>query len=167
MSLPFHIRQDDLTGAQVQALLGEHLRDMALHSPADSVHALDLSGLRKPDIRLWTIWQGLTPDGAIDGSHDAVLLGCGALKALSTTHGEVKSMRTALAHRRQGVAQAMVTHILAQARHQGFQRLSLETGSASAFRPAHALYAAAGFEFCGPFEGYVADPHSVFMTIVL
>lgn len=168
MSASFHIRQDDLSGAQVHALLGEHLRDMALLSPPDSVHALDLSGLLRPDICFWTIWQS-PPDrgGAIAGLDDAVLLGCGALKAITDTHGEVKSMRTALAHRRKGVARAVLTHILAEARHLGFQRLSLETGSAAAFKPAHALYAAAGFELCGPFEGYVADHYSVFMTIQL
>ena len=44
------IEVDDLARPQVHELLREHLRNMALHSPPESIHALDLEGLRKPEI---------------------------------------------------------------------------------------------------------------------
>jgi len=146
------IKADDLTGPEVQRLLREHLEDMARHSPAESMHALDLEGLRRPEVTFWSAWDGRE------------LMGCGALKQLTPRHGEVKSMRTALGHRREGVASAMLTHILLEARRRGYERVSLETGSMAAFAPARRLYAKFGFEECGPFDGYVEDPNSVFMT---
>jgi putative acetyltransferase len=147
-----NIELDDLSRPEVHALLGEHLSSMASLSPAESVHALDLDGLRQPDVTFWTAWSG--PD----------LLGCGALKELSPAHGEIKSMRTAAAHLRKGVARAILARIIDEARKRSYQRLSLETGSMEAFRPAHRLYQEFGFVFCGPFADYVEDPYCVFMT---
>jgi putative acetyltransferase len=149
------IRRDDLSGAAIRALLDEHLASMRRISPPESVHALDLDRLRRPEITFWTAW--------LDGE----LAGCGALKALDATHGEVKSMRTADAHRRRGVGRALLEHIVAEARARGYARLSLETGSMSAFEPARTLYARYGFVRCEPFAGYGPDPNSVFMTLAL
>jgi putative acetyltransferase len=146
------IRRDDLRGPEIARLLEEHLRDMHLHSPPESVHALDLERLRRPEITFWTVWGG------------SELMGCGALKELDTAHGEIKSMRTASAHLRKGVAAALVRHILAEARKRGYRRLSLETGAPDAFMPARRLYERHGFSYCGPFADYVDDPYSVFMT---
>src|SRR5205814_8377599 len=112
-------------------------------------------GLRRPEITFWTVWES------------GELLGCGALKELDATHGEIKSMRTAAAHLRKGVARSMLAHILAEARRRGYRRLSLETGSAEAFLPARRLYETFGFDYCGPFDSYVEDPFSVFMTLEL
>ena len=148
-------RIDDLEGPEIRALLEEHLRHMHELSPPESVHALDLSGLRKPGITFWTVWSGLS------------LLGCGALKELEPAHGEIKSMRTASAHRRQGVGRAMLCHILGEAGNRSYRRLSLETGSQPAFAPARSLYASFGFEPCGPFADYTDDPNSFFMTRAL
>jgi putative acetyltransferase len=150
-----HIRIDDLEGPEIRRLLAEHLHSMMLYSPPESIHALDLAGLRAPGITFWTVWQG------------DELLGCGALKELDAAHGEIKSMRTATVHRRRGVGRAMLEHILAEARRRRYRRLSLETGSADAFGPARALYARAGFAFCPPFSGYAEDPYSMFMTLEL
>lgn len=147
-----NIQPDDLTGPEIKHLLQQHLQSMALHSPPESIHALDIDALRQPGIMFWTAWD------------NGELLGCGALKELDARHAEIKSMRTASAHLRQGVANAVLTHIMAQAKQRGYQRLSLETGSADAFEPARRLYAAFGFEFCEPFIGYAPDPYSVFMT---
>ena len=152
---PVEIKIDDLSGAEVHELLREHLRHMHLIGPPESVHALDIDGLRRPEVTFWTVREG------------GELLGCGALKELDPRHGEIKSMRTAEAHLRKGVARRMLAHILEEARRRGYARLSLETGSADAFEPARRLYANAGFEYCGPFDGYVEDPHSVFMTMEL
>ena len=146
------IRVDDVTGPEIVALLVEHRRSMFLHSPPESVHALDLDGLRRRDVTLWTVWQ------------DGELLGCGALKELDRTHGEIKSMRTAAAHLRKGVAARLMDHMLAEARRRGYRRLSLETGSPAAFDAARRLYERFGFQPCGPFADYVEDPYSVFMT---
>ena len=146
------IRIDDLEGPEIRRLLAEHLHSMTLHSPPESIHALDLSGLRAAGVTFWTAWDG------------EELLGCGALKELDRQHGEIKSMRTAAVHLRRGVARAMLGHIVGVARHRGYRRLSLETGSAAAFEPARQLYASAGFVYCEPFADYVLDPYSMFMT---
>ncbi len=149
------IELDDLTRPEVHALLSEHLEDMRRISPPESVHALDLAKLRRPDITFWCAWEG------------PALLGCGALKELSPSHGEIKSMRTARAHLRRGVARAVLGHIVLTARRRAYERLSLETGSQAAFQPAQRLYASFGFTFCAPFASYVEDPNSVFMTCAL
>lgn len=146
------IRVDDLSSPEISELLQEHMRNMLLHSPPESVHALDLEALRKPEIAFWSVWQG------------SELLGCGALKELDAHHGEIKSMRTVSAHLRKGVAARLMDHILEEAKRRGYRRLSLETGSMAAFAPAHSLYARFGFRPCGPFADYVEDPYSVFMT---
>jgi putative acetyltransferase len=149
------IRSDDLSAPAVHGLLREHLQNMALHSPPESIHALDLDALRQPGITFWTAWDGNE------------LLGCGALKELDAAHAEIKSMRTASAHRRKGVAAAMLQHLLTVAAQRDYRRLSLETGSMAAFEQARALYARFGFVPCGPFNGYLEDPYSVFMTKTL
>ncbi len=146
------IRLDDISDPRVLRLLNEHRESMFDHSPPESVHALDIEGLRQSDVTFWTAWDGEN------------LLGCGALKEIDARHGEVKSMRTAAAHLRKGVARRILQHITDEARERGYERLSLETGSADAFEPARRLYAADGFKDCGPFQGYFEDPYSVFMT---
>jgi putative acetyltransferase len=146
------IRIDDLTGPEIAELLREHLANMAENSPPESIHALNIEQLRQPDITFWSAWS---EDG---------LLGCGALKELDPLHGEIKSMRTVSRHRRKGVAARLLEHILEEARRRNYRRVSLETGSMSAFAPAHHLYASFGFVECGPFADYVEDPNSRFMT---
>jgi uncharacterized protein (DUF924 family)/GNAT superfamily N-acetyltransferase len=149
------IVRDDLSRPEVRALLEEHLAHMYEVTPPESVHALDVDGLRQPDVTFWTLWQG------------AELLGCGALKEVAPDHGEVKAMRTPQALRGRGAAKALLAHIVSEARARGYHRLSLETGSMEAFRPARGLYERAGFGYCGPFAGYGPDPNSVFMTLDL
>jgi putative acetyltransferase len=146
------IRVDDLTSPEIVRLLHEHLQSMTLHSPPESIHALDLEALRNPDITFWTVWQ------------DAELMGCGAIRELDSRHGEIKSMRTVSSHLRKGVAARLMHHILEEAKRRSYERLSLETGSMDAFAPARSLYAGFGFKPCGPFASYVEDPYSVFMT---
>ena len=121
------IRIDDLTGDKIIGLIQEHLRDMARLSPPESIHAMGLESLRQPDITFWSGWE-----------HDE-LLGYGALKELASQHGEIKSMRTASTHLRRGVAKHILKHILEEARRRGYRRLSLETGSQTAFEPARKL----------------------------
>jgi putative acetyltransferase len=149
------IEIDDLSRPAIHALLNEHLQSMYALSPPESVHALDLDQLRGPEITFWSVWEGLT------------LLGCGALKELDRKHGEVKSMRTPAALRRRGAGRAVLAHIVDVARSRSYERLSLETGSMEAFKPAQRLYESFGFVYCGPFGEYVEDPYSVFMTLRL
>jgi putative acetyltransferase len=145
------IRLDDLSGSEIRALLQEHLANLRQISPPESVHALPIEELRRPEIMFWSAWE------------NGELLGCGALKELGVQHGEIKSMRTSSRHRRKGVAKALLDHIIGEAGRRGYRRLSLETGSMEAFEPARQLYAHAGFTFCGPFGDYLEDPNSVFM----
>ena len=146
------IKLDDLTGAAIKELLRQHLANMFENSPPQSVHALNIDELRKPDITFWSVWSGYE------------LMGCGALKELDSRHGEIKSMRTLEKHRRKGVAAALVDHILKEAKRRNYSRVSLETGSMAAFAPAQRLYAKFGFTTCGPFADYVDDPNSLYMT---
>jgi len=146
------ITPGDLDDPRVVDLLRTHLASARAETAPGSAHALDLNGLRSPDISFWAIWE------------DGALLAVGALRRLSPDHGEVKSMHTA---RRKGAGSAMLRHIIASARKDGISRLSLETGSWEYFRPARALYAAHGFVECPPFGAYVPDPNSSFMTLDL
>jgi putative acetyltransferase len=149
----FTVARDDLTDPAVVALLDGHVAELRRISPPESSHALDLDGLQAPGV---TFWAARDADGMV--------LGCGALALVEPGHGEVKSMRTTPQAQRRGVARAVLAAVLDEARRLGLSRLSLETGSADFFAPARALYAAHGFVECGPFAGYLLDPHSTFMT---
>jgi putative acetyltransferase len=143
---------DDLSGPEIARFLDEHVREMLSTTPPESKHALDLDGLRRPEITFWSVMDG------------GALVGCGAIKRLDAGHAEVKSMRTAPARKRSGVASLLLGHIITEARRMGFTRLSLETGSGEFFLPARRLYEKFGFEYCEPFADYRLDPLSVFMT---
>jgi putative acetyltransferase len=146
------IKIDDLLGAEIAAFLEEHIQDMRSVSPPESKHALDLPGLRKPEITFWTCW------------HEGKIAGCCALKQLDSQHGEVKSMRTSRGLRRRGVAARLLEHLIRESQARGYRRLSLETGAMEFFAPARNLYRKFGFEPCGPFSTYKEDPNSVFLT---
>jgi putative acetyltransferase len=151
----FEIREDDLTGEPVRALLALHLSGMHANTPAGHVFALDLSGLKAPGMTVWSVWRG--PE----------LAGIGALKALDDGSGEIKSMRTDPAHLRKGVAAALLEHIVGEARRRGYRRLSLETGRGPAFEPALALYRRHGFASGGAFGDYAASDFNQFMHLEL
>ena len=149
------IVEGDLSDRRIIDLLQVHLSSARAATAPGSAHALDIEGLKSPDISFWTIWD------------DDALVGIGALKRLSADHGEIKSMHTAAAMRRRGAGRAMLRHIIAVARASGISRLSLETGSWDYFRPAHALYRSHGFRDCPPFADYAPDPNSIFMSLDL
>ncbi|MBU2862471.1 GNAT family N-acetyltransferase [Reinekea forsetii] len=146
---------DDLSGGEVIALLEEHLADMYATSPAESVHALDVDALKAPEIKFYSAWN------------DNSLLGCIATKRLTARHIELKSMRTVKTARNLGVASKLLSHVLELATQQGYLSVSLETGSQDYFLAARNLYQKHGFEYCGPFAHYTADPNSRFMTKTL
>ena len=146
---------DDLSGLEIAEFLEEHIKEMAAITPPESMHALDIDGLRKPDVTFWSVVDGET------------LVGCGAIKELDASHVEIKSMRTAPSHKNRGVASRLLQHMIAEVRERGCPRLSLETGSTDFFAPARGLYEKHGFEYCEPFAAYQEDPNSVFMTKLL
>ncbi|SEL67294.1 putative acetyltransferase [Pseudoxanthomonas sp. GM95] len=151
----FALREDDLSGAQIRALLEYHLRQMHANSPPGSVFALDLSGLQAPGMTVWSAWC------------DDALVAVGALKDWGDGTGELKSMRTHPDHLRQGAAAAVLEHILGVARARGLQRVSLETGSGEAFEPALALYRKRGFSNGDAFGDYVASDFNQFLHLSL
>lgn len=155
MNERWRIVEDDLSGAAIRALLEQHFAGMLANSPAGSCHFLDFDGLNAADVTFWSIHDG------------EALAGCGALKTLNAEHGEIKSMRTADAFLRRGVAARMLDHIIAEAHDRGLKRLSLETGSGAPFEPAIALYRRYGFDDCAHFADYKPDPFSRFMTRAL
>lgn len=149
------IQQEDPGITDVHALLLEHLTDMRKHSPPDSVHALDMAALRAPDITFWTVRD------------NGELQGCGALKQLDSDSAEIKSMKTAQAHQRKGVAGLLLSYMVTVAKQRELKFLLLETGSPDAFTPARELYKRHGFVECEPFADYTHDPYSVFMQLEL
>lgn len=149
------IRQDDLSGEAVQALLRLHLVAMRDNSPPGHSFALDWSGLKQPEVVVWTAWEGET------------LLGMAALKDLGDRAGEVKSMRTHPDHLRRGVAAALLEHLIDEARRRGMTRLSLETGSGESFEPALALYRRRGFVPGEPFADYPPSPFNQYFHLTL
>ena len=149
------IELDDLCRPQVLALLEEHLRNMYELSPPDKVFAFDASKLMASEITFWTVWE------------DQTLLGCAALKELSTSAGEIKSMRTPKAMRRRGAGRALLAHILAVSRERNYSEVFLETGRHADFGAAQSLYRSAGFVPCGPFGSYRENANSVFMSMRL
>ncbi|WP_017629823.1 GNAT family N-acetyltransferase [Vibrio sp. 624788] len=148
------IKIDDLSGGEVIGLLEEHLADMYATSPPESVHALDLDGLKSPEITFFSAWQ------------DSQLLGCVAIKELDTQHAELKSMRTSQFARKSGVASQLLQHVLDTASARQYRQISLKL-ALKIFKPARNLYEKFGFGYCEPFADYELDPHSQFMTIEL
>lgn len=146
------IKPDDLTGPEIRALLQRHLDEMVHTTPPESIHALDLDGLRVPEISFWSVWDG------------GDLVGCGALKQLDARHGEIKSMHVHSDHRGKGIAVIMLKHIMDVAGQRSYTRLSLETGSMAAFLPARRLYEKYGFAECPVFGDYQVDENSICMT---
>ncbi len=154
-SATIEVSVDDLSSPEVQALVAAHLADMHAVSPPENVHAMAIDGLQQPDVTFWS--------ARIQGQ----LCGCGALKVLSNTAGEIKSMRTHSEHLRRGVAQAVLDEIIRVAQGRGYAHLFLETGSGEAFEAAHAFYLRNGFERTEAFSDYVATEFNFFMVKAL
>ncbi len=149
------IRLDDLSGEPTRELVALHLAEMHRNSPPGHVFALDLSGLTASNVTVWSAWEG------------PALAGIAALKELGDGSGELKSMRTHPRHLRKGVADALLEHIIGEARRRGLRRLSLETGTGPAFEPALALYRRRGFVDCEAFADYRRNDFSRFLCLSL
>ena len=137
------------------ALVDTHTAFCDCTAPAESCHRLPVDALFVPEVTVWAAYDA------------GEMIGMGALKTLSPTEGEVKSMHTRASARGKGVAKSMLSVIVAEAKAQGMDRISLETGAHADFAAARAMYARAGFAECPPFGDYMVDPHSTFMTLTL
>ncbi len=149
------ITQESPLGADLGLLFARHTADMHADTPPESIHMMDAGQLDSPHIRFFVMRDGGVP------------VGMGAFKRIDAGHAEIKSMHVLAENRGRGLSKAMLEHLVAEARVDGFRRLSLETGVQPTFVAARALYAKAGFVDCDPFEGYRPDPNSVFMTLHL
>ena len=149
--LRYNVRQDDLLGLEVTALLEFHLAEMHRWSPPCSVHAMPVERLRQPDVTFYSAWDGDR------------LAAVGALKALDDARGELKSMRATPEYRGKGAGQAILAHLMAEADRRGYRWLGLETGRPEPFRPAQSLYRKNGFTECPPFGEYVTGDFSLCM----
>lgn len=136
-------------------LMQRHTEAMHAESPPESIHMLDATELAAPGIAFFVMREGDAP------------IGMGAVRRIDGAHAEIKSMHILAEHRGRGLARIMLDRLIAEARAAGFSRVSLETGAQPGFAAARALYARSGFAECPPFEGYRADPNSVFMTLGL
>jgi putative acetyltransferase len=145
----------DLDSRELESFVEAHLADLAHTAPSESRHAKPLLGLVEAAARIWVAHA------------DGRIVGTGALAAVEPGHEEIKNMRTDPDHRGRGIGRRMLEHLVENARARRVERISLETGSMDYFAPARTLYASAGFQPCLPFEGYVEDPNSVFMTLSL
>ncbi|MAM86210.1 MAG: GNAT family N-acetyltransferase [unclassified Hahellaceae] len=149
------IQLDNLQGRAIAEFLQQHIEDMKATSPPESKHALDIEGLRAPEISFWTVYSG------------AELVACGALKEIDPFHGEVKSMRVHASARGTSIGSKLLRHLVEVAKNRRYRALMLETGSMAFFQPARNLYLKHGFAYCGPFGPYEEDPNSVFMVLHL
>jgi len=143
--------EESLTGELAQ-ILQAHWLFCTSSTPIEHVYALDASKLFSPDITVF--------GARIDGE----LVGVGAMRKLDQLHGELKSMHTLAKSRGSGVGRAMVAHIEDFARSSGIKRMSLETGTNEAFKPARELYKSLGYQSCNAFGDYVLSKDNTCMT---
>ena len=140
---------------KVNELLLKHFKELRSVSPANSCHVLDINGLKKDNIKFWSLWE------------NEKLVGCGALKFLNEGHGEFKSIRIADKFRGKGLGVKIIYHLISEAKKLNIKKLSIETGSGSFFSPARKLFQNCGFKTCEPFAHYKKDPNSCYFTLDL
>ena len=137
---------------ELSRVLQAHWLFCTSSTPIENVYALDASKLFLP---------GITVFGArINGE----LVGVGAIRKIDAQHAELKSMHTLAKSRGSGVGRAMVAHIEDFARSSGIERMSLETGTNEAFKPARELYMSLGYNSCDAFGDYVLSEDNMCMT---
>ncbi|MBB72769.1 MAG: GNAT family N-acetyltransferase [Legionellales bacterium] len=149
------IKTADLNDQRVIDLLESHFSYMQAISPPGSGHAFSIDKIKQSALKLWCAYD------------DDIILGCGGLKEITPSHGEIKSMCTHPNHLRKGIGSVVLDKLIQESMTLGYKQLSLETGSSTLFAPAQNFYANCGFEVCGPFGDYCEDIHSVFMTRIL
>ena len=145
--------ENNFDNLEVNKLLIKHFNELKSVSPEGSTHVLDIDGLKNQSIKFWSLWE------------DAKLVGCGALKFLSKTHGEFKSIRVADNFKNKGYGKKIINDLLSKAKVLGIQKISVETGAGKFFLPARKLFKSCGFEECEPFAHYSLDPNSCYYNL--
>ena len=145
--------EGNFDNSEVNELLLNHFKELRSVSPEGSTHVLDISGLKDPSIKFWSIWE------------DSRLVGCGAIKLFDQKHGEFKSIRVTNDFRKKGYGEKILKHLLIKAKSLNLRKLSIETGSGDFFKPARELFQKIGFKKCPPFAHYKEDPNSCYMNL--
>ena len=145
--------ENNFDNLEVNELLIKHFNELRSVSPEGSTHVLDIDGLKNQSIKFWSLWE------------DSKLVGCGALKFLSKTHGEFKSIRVADNFKNKGYGKKIINDLLSKAKVLGIQKISVETGAGKFFLPARKLFKSCGFEECEPFAHYSLDPNSCYYNL--
>ena len=138
---------------KVNELLQYHFSELKSVSPKGSKHVLDIYGLMNESIRFWSLWE------------DNKLIGCGALKFLTKTHGEFKSIRVSNEFRKKGYGKKVIDYLISKSKQLGIKELSVETGAGNFFLPARNLFINRGFKPCKPFAHYKEDPNSCYYSL--
>jgi putative acetyltransferase len=147
--------EDNFDNYEVHDLLIKHFIELKSVSPEGSAHVLDISGLKDPSIKFWSLWENVD------------LIGIGALKFLDKNHGEFKSIRVDDQHRKKGNGLKVINHLINEAKKIHIKKLSLETGAGQFFAPARKLFIKSGFKVCEPFSHYKKDANSVYMSMLI
>ena len=145
--------ENNFDNLEVNELLIKHFNELKSVSPEGSTHVLDIDGLKNQSIKFWSLWE------------DTKLVGCGALKFLSKTHGEFKSIRVADKFKKKGYGKRIIIDLLSKSKALGIQEISVETGAGEFFLPARKLFKSCGFEECEPFAHYSLDPNSCYYNL--
>ena len=147
--------EGNFDNTEVHELLIKHFIELRSVSPEGSTHVLDITGLKDPSIKFWSLWE----------KND--LMGSGALKFLDKEHGEFKSIRVSDRFRSEGNGSKIINHLINEAKKLKIKRLSLETGAGDFFLSARKLFNKSGFERTKPFSHYKNDINSVYMTMLI
>ena len=141
---------------KVHEFLVRHFIELRSVSPEGSAHVLDITGLKDPSIKFWSLWE-----------NDDDLMGSGALKFLDEKHGEFKSIRVNDKFRNMDYGLKIINHLIDNARKLNIEKISLETGAGNFFLPARNLFIKCGFKVCEPFSHYKVDVNSVYMSMLI
>ena len=147
--------EGNFDNAEVHDLLVKHFIELRSVSPAGSAHVLDITGLKDPSIKFWSLWE------------EDELMGIGALKFLDEEHGEFKSIRVNDKFKNNGNGLKVINHLINEAKNLAVKKLSLETGAGKFFTPARKLFVKCGFKTCNPFSHYKDDINSVYMSMLI
>ena len=137
---------------EVNELLTKHFIELRAASPEGSAHVLDIPGLKVSSIKFWSLWENEN------------LFGCGALKFLDVSHGELKSIRIHDNFKSKGNGIKVIKHLIDEAKKLNIKRISIETGAGKFFEPARKLFKRCNFEPCEPFAHYKEDINSIYLT---
>ena len=147
--------EGNFNNPKVHELLVKHFIELRSVSPEGSAHVLDISGLKDPTIKFWSLWD------------EDKLMGSGALKFLDKEHGEFKSIRVNDKFRNKGYGFKVINHLINEAKKLKIKKLSLETGAGKFFMPARKLFLKCGFKDCEAFSDYKENVNSAYMCLLI